>query len=126
MNDQKYSETVFPETPLASKLLNDFSGLVRRQKRERQKTIATQAALSFFDKSVLTISEFFEPIGNDLRIPAPLSPPMNTVKEFFNNSFDRKRNGKIFSKEISSSFPQPKLKAEPPPPLTIKLFFDPL
>ncbi len=124
INNQQ--ESVFPETHFASRLMNDFTGLVRRQKRELHKTIASKAATSFFDKSVLTITEFFEPIGFDLRIPAPVQPPVGSIKEFFDLSFGTKspkNNKKIGHADMKY---RRETEAKAALPLTIKRFFEPL
>lgn len=125
MNNKSITDTVFPETAIASKLMNDFTGLVRRQKRERQKTIASEAALSFFDKTVLTIGEFFEPIGYDLRIPVPQASN-DSVKNFFRTSFGRKSADRKISEQLQNSIPEKANTQSPVPVMTIKRFFDPL
>lgn len=126
MNNKSITDTVFPETAIASKLMNDFTGLVRRQKRERQKTIASEAALSFFDKTVLTISEFFEPIGFDLRIPAPAQISNDSVKNFFRASFGGKTSVRKFTEQPQNIIPENAITQSPLPAMTIKRFFDPL
>ena len=125
MNNKSVTDTVFPETAIASKLMNDFTGLVRRQKRERQKTIASEAALSFFDKTVLTISEFFEPIGFDLRIPAPQTTN-DSVKNFFRASFGGKTSVRKIPVQSQNNILENAVTPSPVPAITIKRFFDPL
>ncbi len=122
MNDSAEPKDFFAETGLASKLLNDFNTLVRKQKRDRHKTVASKAAASFFDKDILTIADFFEPIGFDLRIPVKTSS--DTIGDFFRQSF---ANKSVTPKKTEMR-PLTDLiqNVVVPGPLTIRRFFEPL
>ncbi len=116
MNNIPKNKPVMPETLTVNRLLNEFSDLVRRQKEERKKTVATKAASAFFEKDILTIVDYFEPIGNDLRIPA--KPSKETIGDFIRQN--------LGIRILPKKTPVTEVVSRISGSLTIKKFFEPL
>lgn len=118
------TKAVYEETTLAARLLDEFSELSRKTRRNKTRSKATAAASAFFDKDYLTIADFFSPIGHDLRMVPQAEMPPATVDELISTL---RRHEELWNKAsrtgeasamINESFRRRKLKK------TIKKFLE--